>query len=229
MMSGSSNSLNVFGRNDLIQRNVALINAEEKKEGNNLLFSRGKRPADGSEDLEEITLQCKRPATEEMVLRRLSNLNISNVDIGKPTDDADMFTIEDLSDDESSNEVNDDKCFILPEALKKDYELIQIRGSLHNPFLMKLASSSLINAVPETCLALVPYVPRPVLPPLAYKQEEDIKNVNEDCGNEKSVGVEPMDFAPENFTNFNVLPSTVSQSLPSFSFNSGFSFGQIDV
>nr|CDS32576.1 expressed conserved protein [Hymenolepis microstoma] len=229
VMSGFSSSFNIFGRNDSVQQNFGHINAEANKAGNNLPFTRGKRPADDSEDLEEIKLQCKRPATEEVVLRRFSNLNISNIDIEKSIDDADMFTIEDLTDEESSNELNDDKCLILPEALRQDYESIQIRGSLHNPVLMKLASSSLVSAVPENCLALVPYIPRPTLPPFAYNQEENIKIINKEDGNEKSEDVEPMDFAPENSTTFSVPPSTASQSLPSSSFNPGFSFGQIDI
>lgn len=79
-------------------------------------------------------------------------------------------------------------------------------------------------------LALVPYVPRPAFPlsvsdTLTVKHKEDEEyNSDGEVGNEESTCVESMDFAPEDSAPFSVLQST-----PTFLFDSGFIFGQIDV
>ncbi|KAM3175308.1 hypothetical protein ACTXT7_008773 [Hymenolepis weldensis] len=230
-MSSFGNSLYTFDGSGLIQQNFVANHSEKNNAGNCLPIIRGKRHLEESEQLEEIKLPWKRSATEEVVLRQFSNLNISNINNAKPpTDDVNMVTIEDLTDEESSDESNDNKRLILPEDLRKDYEIIKTHGSLPDRALMKLASSSVSSSVPENCLALVPYVPRPTLllsvsDTLTVKHKEDEENNSDrEVGNEEPTYVESMDFAPEDST-----PFSVPQSTPSFLFNSGFTFGQIDV
>ncbi|VUZ48672.1 unnamed protein product [Hymenolepis diminuta] len=230
-MSGFGNSPYAFDGNGVIQQTLAVNNSERNNTGNSLSIIRGKRHLEESEHLEEIKLPWKRSATEEVVLRQFSNLNISNINIAKPpTDDVNMVTIEDLTDEESSDESNDNKCLILPEALRKDYETIKTHGILSDPALMKLTSSSVSTATPETCLALVPYAPRPAFPlsvsdTLTVKRKDDEENNSDgEVGNEESTYVESMDFAPEDST-----PFSVPQSMPTPLFDSGFIFGQIDV
>ncbi|VDL38090.1 unnamed protein product [Hymenolepis diminuta] len=244
-MSGFGNSPYAFDGNGVIQQTLAVNNSERNNTGNSLSIIRGKRHLEESEHLEEIKLPWKRSATEEVVLRQFSNLNISNINIAKPpTDDVNMVTIEDLTDEESSDESNDNKwqyftlifffplfySLILPEALRKDYETIKTHGILSDPALMKLTSSSVSTATPETCLALVPYAPRPAFPlsvsdTLTVKRKDDEENNSDgEVGNEESTYVESMDFAPEDST-----PFSVPQSMPTPLFDSGFIFGQIDV
>lgn len=65
-----------------------------------------------SEHLEEIEMPFKKPASEEAVLKQLSNLNISTIGSSKLIiNDVDMVTVEDVSDVESSDE-SENKWFV---------------------------------------------------------------------------------------------------------------------
>ncbi|KAM7538204.1 hypothetical protein Aperf_G00000069054 [Anoplocephala perfoliata] len=190
---------------------------------NSTRLSRGKRHLNDSEQLEEIEMPpWKKPASEEAVLKQLSNLNISKIGNCKATvNDVDMVTVEDVSDvsDAECNSESDNKCLILPDVLRRGYNLLKTHGSLPDPDLMKMASSSPTSS--QYCLALVPYVPRPTLPPLpvsdviqANSSPASSVDEDEDDGQEgkKDIIVEPMECAVEDQAT--TVPFVFNPTLP---------------
>ncbi|KAL5966808.1 hypothetical protein TSMEX_005350 [Taenia solium] len=169
-----------------------------------------KRHLDQPDFFEGVYIPHKRPASEEAISRGLSNLNISPPP-GVKYNEVEMVSIEEPSD-ESDDECDNEKGLLLPEELRRGYQQLGTDGGFPDSYLRKILA-------PKTCLALVPYIPRPL--PLVPASDHPTNNSldDKDVTEAKTAEFEPMECllanqAPE-------LRSSTS------TFDSSLSLGQV--
>ncbi|KAL5110601.1 hypothetical protein TcWFU_007049 [Taenia crassiceps] len=146
-------------------------------------FSR-KRHFDQPDFFEEMYIPYKRPASEEAISRGLSNLNISSP-LGVQYNEMEMVSVEEPSN-ESDDEGDSEKGLLLPEELRRGYQQLGTGGGLPDSYLQKILT-------PKACLALVPYIPRPLPPTSTSDPPVNSSSDDNAVTNAKTAEFEPME------------------------------------